>query len=141
MPRTRSGKRVVIESHDEVESGEESSRRIEREVKSPSLEVKPRQAPSSIDFVFRDFLRRQPLEMFDGKNKRGEDVEVWVSKLEEYFTYVPLLNLEKAQAASLLLSGPTKPWWEANIKLHNWRRAEIDWEFMRGRILDQYCSK
>ena len=47
-------------------------------------------------FVFKEFLRKQPLETFDGKSRKGEEVEVWLAKLEEYFSYVALSELEKA---------------------------------------------
>ena len=61
---------------------------------------------------------------------------MWLAKLEEYFSYVPLFD----RAALLLLTSPTRLWWEASMKLHEWVKVEITWCFMKDKIVEQYCS-
>ena len=101
MPSTRKGKRVV-------ESSPSSGHSVGETGRSREMEEYHRHPRSNMGFVFKEFLRKQPLETFDGKAHKGEVVEVWLAKLEEYFSYVTLSELEKAQAAQLLLTGPAR---------------------------------
>ena len=112
MPNTRQGKRVAGDSPSSGHSVGETGR--SRETEDNLLNPQ-----SNMTFVFKEFLRKQPLETFDGKARKGEDVEVWLAKLEEYFSYVTLSELEKAQVALLLLTGLARLWWEASMKLHD----------------------
>ena len=123
MPCTRRGKGIVGSHHREG-SGESSTHGVEVEVSSVRREATPQPPPTNMAFVFKEFLRKQPLETFDGRSKKGEDVEVWLAKLEEYFTYVPLSPMDKAQATLLLLTGPTK--------LMVGRECQVAWVVKRG---------
>ena len=133
MPNTRKWKRVVGDSVSSGHSVGETDR-------SREAGNNPRPPPTNMGFVFKEFLRKQPLEAFDGKSRKGEEVEVWLAKLEEYFMFVPLSEIEKAQTTLLLLTGPTRLWWEANINLHDWVITDITWRFMKEKIVEQYCS-
>ena len=32
-------------------------------------------------------------------------------------------------------------WWDVEKKLNEWKKEKLNWEFMKGRIIDKYCSK
>ena len=91
--------------------------------------------------VYHEFLKGRPLESFDGKSKQGEEVEVWLNNLDDYFSFIPLNEVQKAQSATFLLIGAARMWWDAEKKLNEWKKEDLTWEFMKGRIVDKYCSK
>ena len=72
---------------------------------SPEVEIREPQVPLPNDAVepprvsntliglgtvYHEFLKGRPLESFDGKRKQGEEVEVWLNNLDDYFSFVPL---------------------------------------------------
>jgi len=64
-------------------------------------------------------------------------VEVLLAKKEEKFTYVCISIVEKAQESLMILRGLDRLWWEVSLKHHEWRCGEVEWEFMREKIVDQ----
>ena len=91
--------------------------------------------------VYHEFLKRRPLESFDEKSKQGEEVEVWLNNLDDYFSFIPLNEIQKAQSATFLLTRAARMWWDVEKKLNEWKKENLTWEFIKGRIIDKYCSK
>jgi len=91
--------------------------------------------------VYHEFLKGRPLESFDGKSKQGEELEVWLNNLDNYFSFIPLNEIQKAQSMTFLLTGASRMWWDEEKKLNEWKKSSLTWELMKGRIVDKYCSK
>lgn len=72
--------------------------------------------------VLWEYLKKKPLESFDGVEMQGEQVKACLCSLDEYFFYVPLDEFHKAQYASFLLSRPAKLWWAIEMRLNRWTR-------------------
>ena len=89
--------------------------------------------------VFREILKRHPLELFDGKKKSGEEVEAWISQVDDYFRYTNLSDSEKAQAAILLFAGSAKLWWNSMKSSHHWEEEIITWSLVKTQLVEQYC--
>jgi hypothetical protein len=60
--------------------------------------------------MYHEFLKGRPFESFGGKSKQGEEVEVWLNNLDDYFSLIPLNEIQKAQFETFLLNGAARMW-------------------------------
>jgi hypothetical protein len=127
----------VEDQSPEVEREEPQVVHVHEEVRS-HREMNPSIGPGS---VYKEFLKGRPLESFDGRNKQGEEVEAWVNTLDDYFSFIPLNEYQKAQSVTFLLRGPAKMWWDAERKLNEWKKEDITWDFLKEKIIGKYCSR
>ena len=130
-------KHRLEEESPEVEIEEAQVLHVPKEVRT-HREVNPSIGPGS---VYKEFLKGRPLESFDGRSKQGEEVEAWVNTLDDYFSFIPLNEFQKAQSVTFLLTGPAKMWWDAERKLNEWKKEDITWDFMKEKIIGKYCSR
>ena len=93
-------KHGVEKQSPEAEVEEPQVLHVHEEVR-PHREMNPSIGPG---FVYTKFLKGRPLESFDGRNKQGEEVEAWVNTLDDYFSFIPLNEYQKAQSVTFLLT-------------------------------------
>ena len=57
------------------------------------------------------------LSEFDGEKKIGEDLEMWLKELEDFFTLRELDEVGKTKIVALQLRGVAKLWWKSHVQI------------------------